>query len=220
MKKLKSILVLSLISAALFSCADEKKTQAEKAVNNYVTYIDSVSNVAAADASENWNDIENGYIAKKTEAESVLEDYQNRAELDAKVEASTLKYEEFKANYALEIEKERAAKARIAMRSSLFGGQEIGDDLSFSWVNKDNILKTYDTFVTTVSNNKDSYSREDWDEIKMLYEALDTRKNTVEKEGLSSSDNLKIASLKVKFAPMYTLNRMGAKAEENAEAKQ
>ncbi|MFN3641123.1 MAG: DUF6565 domain-containing protein, partial [Flavobacterium sp.] len=93
-------------------------------------------------------------------------------------------------------------------------------DVSFSWVNKDNILKTFDHFVNTVYENKDSYSREDWDEIKMLYEALGTRKNTVEKEGLSSSDNLKIAGLKIKFAPMYTLNRMGAKAEENAEAKQ
>jgi hypothetical protein len=33
-----------------------------------------------------------------------------------------------------------------------------------------------------------------------MYEALDSRKNTVE-EGLSSSDNGKIASLKLTFAP-------------------
>ena len=52
-----------------------------------------------------------------------------------------------------------------------------------------------------------------------MYEALDSRKNTVENEGLSSSDNMKIASLKVKFAPTYTINRTGAKSEENAEAK-
>jgi hypothetical protein len=52
-----------------------------------------------------------------------------------------------------------------------------------------------------------------------LYEALDSRKNTVEKEGLTAEDNRKIAGLKIKFAPMYTVNRMGAKAEENKEAK-
>lgn len=104
-------------------------------------------------------------------------------------------------------------------RKTFFDGKEIGDDMNFDWVNKDNIVSVYDLFVTTASKNKDSYSREDWDEIKLMYEALDTRKNTVEKEGLTSSDNLKIAKLKLKFAPMYTLNRMGAKSEENAEAK-
>jgi len=52
-----------------------------------------------------------------------------------------------------------------------------------------------------------------------MYEALDSRKNTVEKEGLTSEDNRKIAGLKLKFAPMYTLNRMGAKSEENKAAK-
>jgi hypothetical protein len=36
----------------------------------------------------------------------------------------------------------------------------------------------------------------------------------------SSSDNGKIASLKLTFAPMYTLNRMGAKSEEMEKAKQ
>ena len=52
-----------------------------------------------------------------------------------------------------------------------------------------------------------------------MYEALDSRKNTVEKEGLSAEDNRKIAGLKIKFAPMYTVNRMGAKSEETAAAK-
>ena len=92
--------------------------------------------------------------------------------------------------------------------------------MGFSWVNKTNILSVYENFVSTVEKNKDAYSREDWDEIKLLYEALDTRKNTVETEGLSSSDNSKIAGLKIKFAPMYTLNRMGSKAEENSDAKE
>lgn len=92
--------------------------------------------------------------------------------------------------------------------------------MKFEWINKDNILSVYQNFVATAKANKDNYSRENWDEIKLLYEAIDTRKNTVENEGLTSADNRKIASLKLKFAPMYTLNRMGAKSEENAKAKQ
>ena len=53
-----------------------------------------------------------------------------------------------------------------------------------------------------------------------MYEALDSRKNTVEKEGLSKDDNKKIAALKFKFAPMIKVNRMGAKSEEMKDAKE
>ena len=112
-----------------------------------------------------------------------------------------------------------AKNAQLTRNKELFGSQFIYDDMKFEWVNKDNILAVYDQFVTTVQKNKDTYSREDWDEIKLLYEALDSRKNTVEKQGLTSKDNMKIAGLKLKFAPMYTVNRMGAKSEENANAK-
>lgn len=220
MKQIEKLVTSIIVASMLISCVDEKKTQAEESVHNYEKYIDSVSRVSNENLSQNWNEIENGYIARKTEAESALEDYKDRKQFDDKIQTSTVKYETFKSNYIIEAEKTRLANAKLAMRNSLFEGRDIGDDVSFSWVNKDNILKTFDHFVNTVSENKDSYSREDWDEIKMLYEALGTRKNTVEKEGLSSSDNLKIAGLKIKFAPMYTLNRMGAKAEENAEAKQ
>ncbi len=50
--------------------------------------------------------------------------------------------------------------------------------------------------------------------------ALETRKNTVEKVGLSSSDIAKIASIKVKLSPMFKFNKMGVKSRENSEAKE
>jgi hypothetical protein len=85
-------------------------------------------------------------------------------------------------------------------------------------VNKDNILSVYRQFIHTAEDNKDNYSREDWDEVKLMYEALDSRKHCW-KEGLSS-DNKEIAGLKFKFGPMLKVNRMGAKSEEMKEAKQ
>jgi hypothetical protein len=220
MKNLKSLFVASIVAATFVSCADEKKTQAEKAVNNYTAYIDSVSNVASEDLAEKWDDVENAYIAKKIEAESALENLEDRAELDRKLEESSAKYEEFKANLVAERQKMEAANYKAKVRSSLFVGQQIGDDMNFTWVNKDNILQTFETFVNTASDNKDNYTREEWDEIKLLWEALNTRKNTVEKEGLSTSDNLKIAGLKTRFATFFKVNRIGAKSEENAEAKE
>lgn len=130
---------------------------------------------------------------------------------------SSDKYELYKANYLAQNSK-KATKSTV--RKALFNSNDIGDDMNFKWVKKTNILSVYDNFVTRVEKNKDAYSREDWDEIKLLYEALDTRKNAVEKEGLLSSDNTKIAKLKIKFASIYTLNRMGSKAKENSEAKE
>ena len=75
-------------------------------------------------------------------------------------------------------------------------------------------------FFEAYKNNKEGFSREDYDEIKLMYEALDTRKNTVEKEGLSSSDNADISSIKMKFGPMFKVNRVGAKSREGSEAKE
>ena len=106
------------------------------------------------------------------------------------------------------------------MRDRLFGAGKIGNDMSFAWVNKDNILNVYDTFFQAYKDNKGDFSREDYDEIKLMYEALDNRKNTVEKEGLSAEDNGKIASIKFKFGPMFKLNRVGAKSRETSEAKE
>ncbi len=220
MKNLKSLIAASVVAVTFGSCTDEKKTQAEKAVNNYTAYIDSVSTVASDNLAEKWDDVESAYIAKKIEAETALENLEDRMELDQKLEAGSKKYEEFKANLIAEKQKMEAAKAKATMRSALFGGQEVGDDMNFSWVNKDNILKTYETFVNTASENKDKYSREDWDEIKLLYEALDTRKNEVEKDGISTADNLKIAGLKTRFATFFKLNRITAKSNENTQAKQ
>jgi len=106
------------------------------------------------------------------------------------------------------------------LRDRFFGAGKIGEDMSFGWVNKDNILKTYETFFQSYKDNKSDFSREDYDEVKLMYEALDNRKNTVEKEGLTSEDNSKIASIKLKFGPMFKVNRMGAKSRETANSKE
>ena len=223
MKNTKLVVGLALIAIGFTSCKDEKKEQAKIKVDSYVMYVDSLSNVATTDTNNNWNDIEAAFKVKSTQAEAALEVLADDADAKARVEASKAKYETMKAN----LEKMRA-KALAAMplspkqkmRNALFGEGKVGNDMNFAWVNKDNIVNVYQQFVTAVQDSKEAYSREDWDEIKLMYEALDSRKNTVENEGLTSADNNKIAGLKLKFAPMYTLNRMGAKTSEMKSAKE
>lgn len=217
MKKLKWLFIIICSSIVMISCKNEKQLKAEKAVVDYELYVDSLNNVASTEIKEDWDSIETNFQIRKIAAENALQDLKNREEFEGKIVVSSDKYELYKANYLAQHPKK---VTKTTVRKTLFNSNDIGDDMSFKWVNKTNILSVYDNFVTTVEKNKDAYSREDWDEIKLLYEALDTRKNTVEKEGLLSSDNIKIAKLKIKFAPMYTLKRMGSKAEENSEAKE
>ena len=225
MENRKLLLGVAVIALGFTSCKDEKAEQAEKTVDTYVMYVDSLGNVAPQDAKENWQGIEATYQIRSGEAEAALTNMKDSAKMQERLDAANAKYEALKAK----VEAENAVEQKVAvtqvspkqrLRDALFGQGKIGDDMNFSWVNKDNIHSVYQQFIHTAEDNKDSYSREDWDEIKVMYEALDSRKNTVEKEGLSSEDNRKIAGLKFKFAPMLKVNRMGAKAGEMKRAKE
>lgn len=220
MKTLKLTLAIVAIGTLFTSCKDDKNDMAQKKVERYSAYVDSVSNVAANDIAMNWERVESDYQKNKTEANEAIVSIEENTELKASIDSSTEQYLAFKVEVNAEIAQKEAANSKLIMQQSLLGNGFNGSDMKFTWINKDNILSVYENFISTVEINKDAYSREDWDEIKLLYEAIDTRKNTVENEGLTSSDNNKIAGLKLKFAPMYTLNRMGAKSDENAAAKQ
>jgi len=218
MKNIQLLSGIALIALAFTSCKDEKQEKAQKTIDSYVAYVDSVKNVKADDLKADWKDVEAEYDRKSAEAQTALADIKDNSAATEKINASKIKYEEFKKEMTT-VFAPPAPSPQQQLRNSLFGEGKIGEDMNFDWVNAKNIHSVYQQFVHTVENNKDKYSREDWDKIKIMYEALDSRKNTVEKEGLTSEDNRKIAGLKVKFAPMYTLNRMGAKSEENKDAK-
>lgn len=219
MKNLKLILGLVAMATAFTSCKDENQEMAQKSVDTYEKYVDSVSNIAQAEAAANWDAIQADYEKMKMDAESTTANAKDKEALQKEIDDASMKYDEYKGKVVAEKEKMDANNSNMVMYKSFFGETYVNDDMKFNWVNKDNILSVYDNFYNTVEKNKDAYTREQWDEIKLAYEALDTRKNTVEKEGLSSEDNRKIAGIKLKFSPMYTVNRMGSKSEENADAK-
>ena len=220
MNTLKLTLVIVATSIMFASCNDGKKEMAQEKVESYEAYIDSITQVSAKEAMTNWDTVESDYKRILAEANNAVLTIKDNSEMQNSIDESTLKFENFKAEVMAEHERMEMANSKMMMRQSLLGNGYSGGDMNFSWITKDNILGVYQNFIDTVDKNKDSYSREDWDEIKLLYEAIDTRKNTVENEGLTSSDNRKIAGLKLKFAPMYTFNRMGAKSDENAAAKE
>ena len=219
MKKVQLVVGFAVLAASFTSCKSEDEKMAEKSFDQYEKYVDSVNSISEAEALANWQEIEAGYNDRMSEADMGLINMKDQTNAQDRLEKAKTKYSEFKMK--VEASAPKPADRNMEIRTAFFGGSmATGDDMDFSWVNKDNILKVYNDFINEFDKNKDSYSREDFDEIKALYEALDSRKNTVEKEGLSSSDNGEIAALKFKFGPKFKWERMGAKADENAAAKE
>jgi hypothetical protein len=226
MTKTKLLIAAAIVSVGFTACNNENK-EAKQSVETLNVYVDSIENVTPVYTTENWAVINNGYQERAAIAEKNMAALS--AEEKAKAEASKAKYEALKAKYELAI-KEQEMKAamqpantapnfRKVLRDRLFGEGKIGDDMQFAFVTGDNILGIYQNFVDAVADNKNSYTREDWDEINVLYEALDTRKNAVEKD-LKTADNLKIAGLKIRFASIASTHRGGTKVKENTESKQ
>jgi PDZ domain-containing secreted protein len=214
-----------MVLLGIVSCKNNEKELANQRITELETYVDSLKAANADELEANWDKIQMDFDRKNLEASDAITNLDNETKTSSqeKINSSTTKYDELKVSVTAKAEVKKAAakpSASQLLRDQLFGAGKIGEDISFAWVNKDNILKVYDTFFQSYKDNKGDFSREDYDEIKLMYEGLDNRKNTVEKEGLTTEDNNKIASIKFKFGPMFKANRIGAKSRETAEVKE
>lgn len=224
---MKKIIVgfLAVLAITLGSCKSNTEKEAEIAVKEYEDYADSISKLSFDNIKTNWKTIENEFAAKGSRVDSTLITHENRVEATERINVAKSKYNEILAEIEADLDEAanptdgKTNRSKL-LRDAYFKNANVGENLDFSWVNKDNILSVYQNFVAEFDRNKNTYSREDFDKIKMMYEALDTQKNQVEKEGLSSEDNRKIAALKFKFGPTFKWERMGAKSDENADAKE
>jgi hypothetical protein len=215
--------LFTMLLVGMTSCKNEEKELADKRISELENYVDSLKAVTADDLEQNWESISVEFEKRKEIANETFINLKEdvKTESQEKANAANAKYEELKNSVLANIEKRKAMQnPNQILRDRFFGAGKIGEDMNFSWVNKDNILKTYQDFLQAYKDNKSNFSREDYDEVKLMYEALDSRKNTVENEGLSSEDNRKIAAIKLEFAPMFKINRIGAKSRENQEAKE
>jgi hypothetical protein len=223
MKKMNVLITVALMVTVLMSCKNSA-TDAERDAMSLNMFVDSVTSLTPVYTTSHWVTLNEGYQVRllKSDETSAMLSASDKEELAA----SKVRFAALQTSYELKIkeqEMEASMKAsrdyRQVLRNNLFGEGMVGNDLQFGFVTANNLLSVYDNFVNTVADNKKNYSREDWDEIKVLYEALGTRKNAVEKD-LPQGHNLKIAGLKIKFSAIKATHRGSAKVAENKEAKQ
>ena len=215
-KSIKLILALAFVTLSFESCKNEERENAEVAVEDYTKYVDSISKIATSEALANWESIQADLEKAKAKAEVSVKNISNKKALLSSIDKGSIKYGKYKNSIIAEKQKKESKKKQIQIDLL---GKSVPKDMKFECVNKNNILKVYQHFVSTVKKNKETYTIEDWDEVKLLYEALDSRKNIVEENGLTNFDNNKISLLKLKFGPMYRLNRLGANSDKDIESK-
>jgi len=92
MKNRIFVLGMAVTALGFTSCKGEKEKEAEKTIDTYTVYVDSVSNVPAEDAKANWQSIEATYELKNSQAETALSDLKEDQKAKEKVEASKAKY--------------------------------------------------------------------------------------------------------------------------------
>ena len=73
------------------SCKSEKEKKAELVTNKYVRFIDSVTQKTTADAAANWSTIEKYFEKQSTELNSTIDDLEDTADFDAKIDSETAK---------------------------------------------------------------------------------------------------------------------------------
>ncbi len=211
MKKLLAIVMFTISASIFVACSNEKKT--DPAYDDFKTYVSSHRDSVQTYYDNNWDDLQANYDEKKNKAEAKMEDWND----NMKAEYASLQadWDSFKEDYQAEMKrKDDLKKTEEVMMNILPAG--ISEDMTN--VNAANILDVHTHFVTYIEDHKQTMTREQWDKIELLWEALGTRKNQLEKE-IKTSDNLKIAEQKIKFGAIKATNRPSAKMDENSEAK-
>lgn len=212
MKSRQYLIMIGIAASSLVAC-ENNSAKDEQLADDIDNYVDSVTTNVSNYTKETWDDISATYAAKKAELKA--EGRELSAEVKEELDEAEQKFASLRTKFESNI---KAIESKQAMRDELFGAGKVGNDLSFAWVTAANAKEVYVNFVNTVERNKDRYTREDWDEIKVLYEALDNRKNEIEKD-LAGADNREIAEQKVRFVGIKAVNRLTAKVDENTDSK-
>jgi len=153
MKNFKLVLGAAAIAASFASCKNEEKDTAEKNVDHYVVFVDSINSLDAAERSANWAAIEAAYQARAAEAEAALATLENDAKAQERINETKSKYDGVKtaaeADAKAKMEKEAAAANPApatggSMADMYFGaGNVVGSDMKFARVDHTQVFGPY-----------------------------------------------------------------------------
>ena len=113
MKTLKNLTLVLVAAASLVACDNSKKEEAQKNVDAFSNYVDSVTVVSTENLNENWENVEQTYTEKKLQAQSYVETVGDKGEMKDKLDKADAKYAEFKAKFLIDAEGLAAANNKM-----------------------------------------------------------------------------------------------------------
>lgn len=199
--------VIAVIAFSAASCGDygDKK---DDDVESFKVFVTDLKAKSEEEVKENWEAIEKEYKEKIT----VIDQKTDKLENEIKKEYEQLKkdYEELETKYSTQMKEDDVDGDLQKLYEVVLTNK---GDMDLSGVTTSNIVAVYAGFVDIVDAQKDLYTREDWDEVDILWDALNERKNELE-DNLSNEQRMKISEDKVKYGTFKTLNKLPAKLEE------
>jgi len=225
LKKMKKLILLTIVAAGFIACNSNKTETVEVSpMTTLEAWLDSIDGLGDVSA-EQMTAIQAEYDAATAGMDASTMDDAQKSEWDA----IASRWETFKANNAADESTEGEGEEGTAtpvseehakeIYTEFLGDVQMADANDYTFMTADNALATYEGFAAKAKMHKDDYSSDDWNFVKAMYEKIDARKNEVEKD-LKSADNLKIAKIKLKLAPMFKLGKIGAKIDEKVEQKE
>lgn len=191
----------AIVSIAFAACNNNTNTGKETA-GHFSNYVDSVNKIDEYTETK-WKEINVGYEDINSKVEKDMPSMS--AEDKETVKNSKEKYASLKTRYETKIEEAKKPDYKVVLRKNLFG-DKMPTAVDFGWMTAGNTVETYERFVNTVESHKDEYTKQDWEEIKVIYSALDARKEAIDND-ISVKDRLKIAGLKTKYKVIKAVNK-------------
>ena len=96
MKNLIPLLGFFLIANAFTSCKSDAEKNVEIVTDDYVRFVDSITDKTTLDARQNWKSIEKSFEKKSDELNLVMDNLEDNASFDARIDSATEKFEAFR----------------------------------------------------------------------------------------------------------------------------
>ena len=148
--------VVCTILITIVSFKSKEKEDADEKTASVESNIDSLENFITSDAEANGDRISTDFDRKKQESNDAISNLGHHVKASNQARLNSINNKYIVVKTSVEATKFSAKpNTNQELRNKFFGVYKIGDDINFSWVNRDTILHTYqDDFLDNKSKKE------------------------------------------------------------------
>lgn len=193
-----TIIISSTILAA---CNNMNEKQDRTNLDDLKKYARDKKDSVDVYADRSWDELNASFEEKKAKLDK------DTAKMNEELRAEYYQVVDQWENYRAEHEQKAAEKRKTTQMDDLRKSLVLdGVRVDYTDLTADKIETQYQHFVNTVEQNKDVYTKEQWQIINVNWQALNGRKRELEKD-LSASVKGEIVKQQVKYTAIKALNR-------------